>query len=302
VMILWTNGEIRIPIAWSIWHKENKKLIGYTNKKCPKYQHTGLCLLQVNGQSVAYRTKNQIALSLLNATIKQGINPNYITFDAWYAGVSNLSQLHLLYLMFYSRIKGNRKVIYQNEILSVEQLAQKFPITSFDHKHDAYIKALVVFLPSFGWIKLLLVRKDHHVEPGSTKFIFTNDLNASAPEILLRYRTRWLIETTIRDIKQHLNLASCQARGIAQQEHHLALCFLAFILLELQPNWHFQNYSVSTIGEKKQLLSSLSFITFKEQFFLLEHQKMSARLIPLQLSGFDQVSDCLDFAFSILKN
>ena len=302
VMILWTNGTIRMPVAWSIWHKEDKRFLGYGANGRPKYQKTGYCLLKVNGQAVSYRTKNQIALSLLNDVMATGLNPKYITFDNWYANQRNLKRVHWLYLSFYSRLKENRKVIYQGEKISAKDLASRFPISMFDHKHNAYIKALPVYLPGFGEIKLLLVRKDRHQEPGRTKFLFTNNLNASAPEILLRYRSRWIIETAFRDLKQNLNFASCQARGLLLQENHLALCLLAFVSLELQPGWNWMDYQARTIGEKKLLLSSLSFVNIRDQFFLLESQKSHARLIPLASSDFAQVKDCVNRAFEILKN
>ena len=194
VMLIWSNGVIRIPVAWAIWHKEDKQFLGLTRKGHAKYQHTGLCLLKINGTAVSYKTKNQIGLELLSKVLAKGLKPEYATFDSWYAGKKNLKSLCLLALPCYSRLKTNRKILFQGAEMSLKQLARRFPTSTFDHKHDAYIKAVEADLPGFGTIKLLLVRKDKHLEPGSTKFILTTDFRASAPQILLRYHSRWAIE------------------------------------------------------------------------------------------------------------
>lgn len=298
VMILWTDGEKRIPVAWSIWHKEDKEFLGYTRKGHAKYKHTGKCLLKVNGQEIPYRTKNQIALSLLSDVLDRGIHPAYITFDSWYAGKNMMKCVHWLYLLFYTRLKGNRKVIFQGETLTIKDLDRRFPITSFDHKHEAYIKGILVEIPGFGPGKLLFVREDRHYEPGKTKYLFTNNTNASAPEILLSYRSRWSVETCIRDIKQHLNLASCQARGLTCQQNHLALTFFAFFFLEFQPDLYFQGSFARTIGQKKQLLASLSLLSDQENnFFIFDSRKAYSSLTPVYDYTLCQVKDSFEFAF-----
>jgi len=86
--------------------------------------------------------------------------------------------------------------------MTVKELDHLFLSNTFNHKYGAHIKGVNVLLPKYGDIKLLLVRKDTHKEPDKTKYLFTTDHTASAPQILLRYRTRWAIETTFRDLKQ----------------------------------------------------------------------------------------------------
>jgi len=80
VMILWCNRSLRIPVAWAIWHKERKYYLGRTAKGVPKYRHTGECLLQIDGKVLPYKTKNQIAIELLEDVLSRGLKPEYITF------------------------------------------------------------------------------------------------------------------------------------------------------------------------------------------------------------------------------
>ena len=306
VMILWCHGHLRIPIAWAIWHKEKKYFLGFTANGAPKYRHTGECLLQINGQTQPYRTKNQIAMELLEDIVSRGLKAEYITFDSWYASRDNLQMItqnvFALPLQCYSRLKSNRKVVYQQREMTVSELDQLFQITSFNHKHGAYIKGVEVFLPDYGDIKLLLVRKDTHAEPGRTKYLFSTDLFASASQILLRYRSRWAIETAFRDLKQNLNLGSCQATSLDAQESHLAIAIFGFVLLELLPALEFQERVYESLGEKKELLSRLSLFAdlSKTHYWLIDSSKHGAPFIPLENSKLDIVGDSLDFAYESL--
>jgi hypothetical protein len=81
VMVIWSNGFLRIPVAWAIWHKEDKTFLGLTRKGHAKYKHTGLCLLKTNGMALPYKTKNQIGLELLSKVLEKGLKPEYVTFD-----------------------------------------------------------------------------------------------------------------------------------------------------------------------------------------------------------------------------
>ncbi len=306
VMILWSNGKIRIPITWAIWHKERKYLIGRSAKGIAKYRHTGECLLQIDGQVLPYKTKNQIALELLEDVLSRGLKVKYITFDSWYASRENLQKIvennFALPLGCYSRLKNNRKIVYQEQKMNLAQLDQLFPITTFNHKHNAYIKTVDVLLPGYGDIRLLLVRNDSHDEPGKTKYIFSTDYSASASEILLRYRSRWIIETTFRDMKQNLNLETCQCIDLDAQKTHLALSIFAFILLELLPTLDFQDCSYNSVGEKKLLFSKLSFFTnsTKSQYWIIDSSKYRACFFSLEKLKIGIVKLCVDFAYKTL--
>lgn len=306
VMILWSNGYIRIPVAWAIWHKEKKEFLGRTPKGQAKYKHTGVCLLKINGQEIPYRTKNQIAMDLLEEVLSRGLKADYITFDSWYASRDNLisitENLFAIPLECYSRLKSNRKVIYEGLEMTAHELDCLFPITAFNHKHGAYIKAVDALLPEYGDIKLLLVRKDTHPEPDKTKYMFSTDHTASASEILLRYRTRWAIETTFRDLKQELNVGTCQATSLDAQKSHLAFSIFAFVLLELLPDLEFQEQTCQTIGEKKKLLSQLSLFRNppKTQYWLIDTSRPGLTFVPIEKLKLDEVGLRFDFAYKTI--
>lgn len=306
VMLLWSNGQIRIPVAWTIWHKEKKDFLGRTPKGQAKYKHTGLCLLKINGQDIPYRTKNEIAMDILEKVLARGLKAEYITFDSWYASKENLisitDNLFAIPLECYSRLKSNRKVIYEFQEMTVGELDCLFPNASFNHKHGAYIKAVDVLLPEYGDIKLLLVRQDNHPEPDKTKYLFSTDCNAKAPEILLKYRSRWAIETAFRDLKQELNLGSCQAISLQAQESHLALSIFAFVLMELLPELEFKGIRYQTIGQKKRLLSQLSLFSTpsKNNYWIIDNSQPGSSLITLDQLKLDGVELSFGFAYKTL--
>lgn len=306
VMILWHNGKIRIPVAWAIWHKEKKTSIVCEETGKVQYQNTGECLLKINGQVVEYKTKNQIAMDLLDNLLSRGLKAEFLTFDNWYTSRENLQAFrdnrYSFPLHCYSRLKSNRIVIYNGEKVAVRDLIPRFETSAFNHKHGAYIKALEVLLPGFDHVKLLLVKNDSHLESEKTKFLFSTDLSDSAPMILLRYRKRWAIETAFRDLKQNFNIGSCQACSLDTQKNHLALSVLAFVLLEILPDLTFDQNHAHSIGEKKALLSRLSLFTNpkRTKFWALDTSRPNRNLIDLTFSKLYEVGLLFDFAFDIL--
>lgn len=306
VMILWSNGSVRIPVAWAVWHKERKTFLGRTAGGQARYEHTGLCLLRIGGRDVPYRTKNRIARELLDGVLSRGLRVEYVTFDSWYANCSNLAfataNPSRPRLECYSRLKGNRTILYQGRTTTVQALDALFPPSAFNHRHGARIKAVDVFLPGYGSAKLLLVRKDTHAEPERTKYMFSTDTGDTASRILLRYRSRWAIETLFRDLKQELNVGSCQAISLDAQESHIALSIFAFVLLELLPELEFRGTACRTVGEKKKLLSKLSLFTDtpRKRRWIIDTALPGKNSVLVQESKADGVYFKFDFAYRIL--
>lgn len=306
VMILWSNGQIRIPIAWTIWHKEDKEFLGYTSKGKAKYKHTGLCLMKIDGEKATYQTKNELAMDMLKNVLAQGLKVEYITFDSWYASKENLVSItnssFAISAECYSRLKSNCQVFYEDRKMSVGEVDRLFTTASFNHKHGAYIKAVDVYLPQYGDIKLLLVRHDTHSEPDKTKYLFSTDINADATQILLLYRSRWAIESIFRDLKQELNLGSCQSVSLDAQKSHLALSIFAFVLMELIPVLEFQGKKYQTIGEKKRLLSRLSLFTnlSKTRYWLIDNSQPGSSFLALDQLKLDKVELSFGFAYKTL--
>lgn len=55
-------------------------------------------------------TKNDNLRAMLSAAHKRGLEPAYVAFDSWYAGLDNLKQIRQLQWRFLTRLKSNRRV------------------------------------------------------------------------------------------------------------------------------------------------------------------------------------------------
>lgn len=209
VVVLWTNGSIRIPVAFAMWHKRE-----YTKK---------------------YRSKNQIARILIYWVRKQGIPFSYLTFDNWYASKQNLRFFRKLNLSFVTRLRKNSWLKLGDLKLKAEQLSQQYTIAQYHYYRDmkAYVRSFTVKYPRYGKGLLAVVKKDRHNEPGSTKFLFTNDMSLANRQVMLRYRSRWTIEQWFKDCKQYLGLSACQGRELHQVLFHLRMVFLTAIISDL---------------------------------------------------------------------
>ena len=67
------------------------------------------------------------------------------------------------------------------------------------------IKAIEVYMPGIGKVKLAIVKNGYSATIQNTRFIITDMLDTPAQDILKKYLSRWDIECFFRDIKQHLN-------------------------------------------------------------------------------------------------
>ena len=90
VVLCWTNGLIKIPVAFALWHK----------KGCAYLQETGR----------KFRTKNQLARLLVWKVVRKGLPFDYLVFDCWYASAKNLRFFHRLGLPFVGAVRFNRKL------------------------------------------------------------------------------------------------------------------------------------------------------------------------------------------------
>ena len=82
-VLIWTDGFLRMPVGFAFWHRK--------------------------GARAKYRTKNEVARTLLRWGIHRGLRPEYVTFDNWYASKENLKlAVNELGLEFATRLRTDR--------------------------------------------------------------------------------------------------------------------------------------------------------------------------------------------------
>ncbi|NSW92697.1 MAG: transposase, partial [Firmicutes bacterium] len=222
VVLLWSNGWIRIPVAFRIWMPKEK--------------------------SEVYHTKGELAINMINFVHKFGLAAEYVTFDTWYASKALLGVLKKYGYSYVCMIKNNRKVLYNNRhnlnvrticLLHNKKQFRYYPGTGF------YIKAITVILPGIGKVKLAIVKNGYNATLENTRFIITDMLDTPAQGIVKKYLCRWDIETFFRDIKQHLNFEKVQARDPKKLEGYFSAMFFSFIFIQIL---QIQN-NLNTVGE-----------------------------------------------------
>ncbi len=178
VVLCWSNDTITIPLAMKIWKKGNKK------------------------------SKYDLALELLSyARNILLLEPEYVTFDSWYAAKKILQRLKRYHWSFYTQLKKNRKF---NGVQ-----VSRYQSTRF-WTHAGTID---------GEFSVLVIKHEG-------KYFATNNLSASKSEILAKYKTRWPIETLFRMLQYQLGIDECQSILLRAQIAHIYMTFMAFVVLE----------------------------------------------------------------------
>ncbi|MGQ9844541.1 MAG: transposase [Spirochaetota bacterium] len=233
VVLLWSNGWIKVPVAFRIW---------IPKEKCE-----------------VYHSKGELAIDMINFVHKFGLAAEYVTFDTWYASKALLTLLKKHGYSYVCMIKNNRKVLYNNRfnfnvrticLLHSKKQFRYYPGTGF------YIKAVTVILPGVGKVKLAIVKNGYNASIENTRFIITDMLDTPAQSIVKKYLCRWDIETFFRDIKQYLNFEKVQARDPKKLEGYFSAMFISFVfiqILQVQNNFNTVGETVSFLQDFVQI-------------------------------------------------
>jgi hypothetical protein len=188
VLLVWTDGQRRIPLAFRVWHK--------------------------GGAS-----KYDLALELLSyARNRLKCKPAFVLFDSWYPSKKLLKRIRDYGWYFVCQLKKTR--VFEGRALRC-------------YTPQPYWQAVGALR---GGLKVFEVRYRR-------KYYVTNRLSLSATEVRTLYRKRQEVEEVIRVLKSQLSLESCQAGyrrsseasprpGERAQEHHIALCLVAYLIVE----------------------------------------------------------------------
>jgi hypothetical protein len=306
VFVVWSNGWLTIPLLFAFWQKSPKPAVRKRRRKrgrpCKrgrpitdysqralrrraryKARRKTLKRRQRLANGVHPRSKNELARCLVWTIVRRGIKAQFILFDNWYASRENLALFERLGLYWVTRAKENAKVSYQEQRLSVKQVASTIKKANYH-----YYAALGARVRSFQvqWVdrlvKLTVLKDDTAPEGGRTKYLMTNALHLTNQEHVQWYRCRWIVEVFFRDAKQDLGLAKCEARTPEAIISHVALVCLAYTFLQLLKPHHAQDRP--SIRASKNALAPLLVVTIV--------QRCIAKPTPtgeLEFLSFDQL-------------
>lgn len=260
VFVVWSNGWITIPLLFAFWQKgpdggkkkkrtrrgkpgrkrkRGRKVSDYSaqaKRRRARYKARRRALKgRVRLESGAhYRSKNELARSLVWKLVRRGIGAKFILFDNWYASAENLALFERLGLYWVTRAKENANVYFDDRKCSVKEAASTVKKSNYHYYHAlaARVRSFQVRLET-RFIKLTVIKDDSAPESGRTKYLMTNALWLTNQEHVLWYRKRWAVEVFFRDCKQYLGLAKCEARTQQAVISHIALVCVAYVFLQL---------------------------------------------------------------------
>ena len=223
VVILWTDGYWRLPLAFAVWHKK-----GATLRR--------------------YRSKNELARLLVGWVLRQGIVPQYLTFDAWYASQQNLRQFSAWGLCWVTRLKKNARLRWHGKALLAKTVGRR--LLQARRPYTFRQLALQGRSTRLDWgplkgVTLAVIKQELDGEKTTLKDLLSNHPLATR-QLIERYKSRWIVEVFFRDGKQHLGLAASQGRSLEGAVRHLALVFLGAVVLDALKG------KTMTLGEVKK--------------------------------------------------
>jgi len=201
ILLYWCNQTLRIPVGFRLWRPKREGL-------------------------PAYRTKLELAQSLITNVLRAGLSFEYLTFDSWYNARWFTKWLNAQKIIWVSTLKANARVTYRGRTQPVAELAAQLPRHRIAGNTCAWTGT--VYLPEYGNVRLVVATNGQ----GGLDYIVSNDLHRRGKSLLYRKRSRWEIEPCFRDTKQLAGLGACQSRVSQAMERHVALVLLAYVVLQ----------------------------------------------------------------------
>ena len=234
LVLLWSDGFCRIPVGFAFWHKK--------------------------GARRKYRSKNEIARTLLRWAIHKGLRPKYVAFDNWYASKENMKvTVEELGLPFVTRLKKNTKLLWNGKRVRAGTIGRRLLAEARAYGRDGRrARATQVFVGDLGAMTFVVVKDDLDGQGVGTRFLLDSTPRAGAAGVVERYRSRWTIEVFFEDLKQHLSLASYQGRSAEGQTAHVALAFAGLVVLDA-----LRKRARLTLGEAREQAIRLVFARTK---------------------------------------
>jgi len=203
VAAAWGNGDVTIPLEFK-WYFY-KAVVGEN-----------------------YKSKSQIAISIIKFCLKNNIKFQYVVFDAHYSTIEMIKFLQRMRIRFVAKIPCNRK-IHCTGIF--EQLKKHPSLKLFRNERSKRIEA------SYHDMKLYFSVHKRKDKSGEYNYMYiVSNIDLIAKNYIKIYDERWDIEETFRTIKQLLGLNQCAARSLEKQEAHIYFIFFTYSFLQYEKN------------------------------------------------------------------
>jgi hypothetical protein len=206
VLLSWTSdpaGAWRIPVAFRLRRPKRRCAPG------------------------RYQQKTELVVALLRAVVAAGCPAAYLVGDTADTGGRVRPSAERLGLVWVGTIAPRTTVVWRGRRQQVQALAPTLRLR-WRPKLGVRATALRVYAPARGRVRLVVLKNEH----GNDEYPVTNAPATDLTQLVRRKRSRWRIETIFRDTKQLTGLAACQGWVDQALVRHVALVFMAFVVLQ----------------------------------------------------------------------
>ena len=207
VLLSWTSdpaGTWRIPVAFRLWRPKRSCAPG------------------------RYQKKTELVVAMLREVVASGCPAAYLVGDTAYTGGAVSKTAARLGLVWVGTLAPRTTVVWRGRRRQVRELAATLTL-KWRPKLGVRALALAVYAPALGQVRLVVLKNEH----GNFEYLVTNDPACDLARLVQRKRSRWRIETIVRDTKQAAGLGACQCWVDQALVRHVALVFLAFVVLQV---------------------------------------------------------------------
>ena len=228
-------------------HAEGKTTLGHqlvtTHLAAGKYSiPLDFELFQRDQGQPDFKSKNNLAKSLIAKAVADGFNFDCVVWDVWYFNYENTSYVEGLGKDWVSGCKINRLIQIGNDYVSLSDYLKTVPPEAFKKVSVKTHEGERIF---YTYAKNVTLKKHHQrvrvvfsyedkIE-GEPKVLATNRLQWDVKTVLETYLLRWRIDAFYRDAKQALGLEDSEVRKLHGSKRHWLMVFLADTLLQLNP-------------------------------------------------------------------
>ena len=240
------DGTSTIPLDFSI-HSEKK----LTRKK-EKKQYKKNVNPKTNGGKRRKELKtNKIkqALTMIKRAVKNGFIADYVLCDSWFTSKEFIQTVRgikngVMHIIAGIR-KDNRKYNCDGQLFNAKQIINSLKgkgAVRRNRKWNTRYMEKVVYYEGIGNVKLFICRY-----PGQKEWrvFITTNTSLSFVEMMKIYGIRWTIEVMFRELKQYLQLGTCQSQDFDAQIASNTISFMLYIFL----SYIKRNSSYETMGE-----------------------------------------------------
>lgn len=197
----------------------------------------------------AYRSKLDLALTIINKVISFLGRNTYVLFDSWYSAAKVINKLKKDSIKFITRLKSNRSVLPLK--ISLKEYSTRLDPKKFNEvkigEKTYFVYPEFLIINKIGKIRILFCKKKRYSK--NVIFLCTNS-DLSDSEILENYIHRWEIEQFFSDTKEYLGLEDYQEIKQVVVSRHITLLFSTYFLISVILNFIEKCSNVAlTIGE-----------------------------------------------------